>query len=1018
MEKHPNDEIIKMDKEFKKDTLKIKRSKNISLCYSRPVNLRHFCLIAVVFLALLQSIEKSIAISNHTIYPLPILIFSLFIGFVLLRRHSTYCMKVLLFTGIIVVLVMVGFLTHNSAEAREPERIVIAGGDSFEPLMFLNSDGKPDGMYVDLWRLWSEKTGVEVKVRLMDWDKTIPTLLAGEVDAVDGVTFTPERAKFLDLSDSYAELPSYIFFHENIGGVRGLTDLEGFPVGVIGGSHVEGLLRNEAPKLRPITYVNYEEIVQAAIQGRLRVFIGEDPMIPFLFAKMGHRITFRRTEKPIISSDMRTAVRKGDTELLALIERGYKAITHAERKSIRDKWAGVSLTSPIPWRWLIGGVAVLFTGIAFLLIWNTQLQKRVAATTRTIRESEERLRSFTNALPDLAFILDEDGKYLEVLTAEEQLLYNDLSDVKNSYIHEIFPSDVAELSLEIIQKTIATGKTQIFEYKLDFPTGVRWFEARSSPMIETSGDKRMVTCIARDITDRKRAEEALQASEERYRDLVVNAVTGFYQVERQGKFQMVNRRMAEIFGYSSPQEFISDIGNISELYANPEERPKILKQIDDKGFVEGIEVEFKWKRGNSVWVKLNTRVTTDKDGAVIYEGTLEDITEHKLVEEEKERLESHLQQAYRMEAIGTLAGGIAHDFNNILSAIIGFSEIAISDVERETSIHNSLSKVLKAGDRAKNLVNQILTFSRQTEYDLKPVQVKSITNEALKLLRASLPATIEIRSYLQSQSAVMADPTQIHQIVMNLCTNASHAMHEKGGLLEVRLDDVKLGKEDAAMHPEMGSGSYIKVTVSDTGQGIEPHVLERIFDPFFTTKEKGEGTGMGLAVVHGIVKSHRGAIKVFSELGKGTTFEVFLPQVEAIPVGKEEEITEIPRGKERVLFVDDETALVDMGQRMLGSLGYEVFARTSSIEALEVFRSDPNKFDIVITDYTMPNMTGMELAKELILMCPDIPIIMCTGFSEQMSEEKAKSLGIEEFLLKPVIMRDMAKAIRKVLDKK
>ena len=1011
MEKHPNDEIEKMEKEFKKDTLTIKRYKNISLCYNRPVILGLFCLIVTVFLILLQSIEKSIVINNLTIYPLPISIFSLFVGFVLLRRHLTNCIKVLLFTGIIVVLVMVGFLTHNAAEAQEPERIIIAGGDSFEPLIFLNSDGKPEGMYVDLWRLWSEKTGVEVELRLMDWDKTIPTLLAGEVDAVDGVTFTPERAKFLDLSDPYAEIPSYIFFHESIGGVRGLADLEGFPVGVIGGSHVEDLLRNEAPKLRPIMYVNYEEIVQTAIQGRLRVFIGEDPMIPFLFAKMGHRITFRRTEKPIISSDMRTAVRKGDTKLLALIERGHKIITPAERQRIRDKWAGVSLTSPIPWRWLIGGVAVLFTGIAFLLIWNTQLQKRVAAATRTIRESEERLRSFANALPDLAFLLDEDGKYLEVLTAEEQLLYKDLSDVKNSYIHEILPSDVAQLSLEIIQKTIATGKTQIFEYKLDFPTGVRWFEARSSPIIETSGDKRMVTCIARDITDRKRAEEALQASEERYRDLVENAVTGFYQVERQGKFLLVNRKMAEMFGFDSPQEFLNEVDNITKIYANPKIRPEILKEIDKKGFVQGHEVEFRTKDGKNIWVKINTRIKTNRDGMVVYEGVMEDITDRK-------QLETQLQRAQKMEAIGTLAGGIAHDFNNILSPLLGYAEMLKEDLSVDSPLQTNADEILRASLRARDLVQQILAFSRQTEDELKPIKIHPVVKEATNLLRSSLPKTIDIEQNIDFNcGAVIAAPTQIHQILMNLATNAYHAMEDSGGILKVTLKQVRM-EPDQSEFIELVPGAYACLTVSDTGVGIEKDILDRIFDPYFTTKAKGKGTGLGLSVVHGIAKSYGGDIRIYSEPGKGTEVYVYLPIMESKAEEKANDVIEpIQGGLEKILLVDDEEAIVRMEQQMLERLGYEVNTRTGSVDALEAFKADPDRYDLIITDMTMPNMTGIRLAKEIKKIRPGIPIIICTGFSDQINEEKCKALGIQGYVMKPIVIRKIAATIREALDK-
>jgi len=554
MDRKPTyEEIEQKAKEFEKETLKKRCSTIIPPYQNIRVNLGLFYFLVFAFPALLWSVERCIENSCHKICPLPIFIVVLVVAFVLLRRHLSHFIRVPLLTGVVLALVLVGNLTQTATDGSESERIVVAVGDSFEPWMYINTDGEPDGMYVDRWRLWSEKTGVDVHLRPMVWANTIPALIAGKVDAVDGVSYTPERGKFLELSESYTEIPSYIYFHKSIGGVRGLDDLEGFPIGVLGGSIVENYLRTQAPKLRPVPYANYEEVAKAAIQDRLRVFVGEDPMIPFLFAKMGHQITFRRTEDPIISGDMRTAVRKGETELLALIERGQTAITSAEWQKIRDKWAGVSLTSQIPWRWLIGGVAILFSGIALLLLWNTQLQKQVATATKTLSESEERLRSFGNALPDLAFIIDEDGRYIEILTAEENLLFMDLSDIRNHLMHEVLPKNIADLSLEMIERTIATGKIQVFEYKLDLPAGQRWFEARLSPMHRPPRDKRMVTCISRDISERKQMEETLKVSESRYRSLFENTGTATFVVEEDMTISQINAKCEELFRYSKDE---------------------------------------------------------------------------------------------------------------------------------------------------------------------------------------------------------------------------------------------------------------------------------------------------------------------------------------------------------------------------------------------------------------------------------------------------------------------------------
>jgi len=369
-----------------------------------------------------------------------------------------------------------------------------------------------------------------------------------------------------------------------------------------------------------------------------------------------------------------------------------------------------------------------------------------------------------------------------------------------------------------------------------------------------------------------------------------------------------------------------------------------------------------------------------------------------------------------MESIGTLAGGIAHDFNNILAAVIGYTEIALEDVKEDKTLSKNLQQVLKAGKRARDLVKQILTFSRQADQELKPVQVQTVAREALKLLRASLPTTIEIKHDIQNKSTVLADPTQIHQVLMNICANAGHAMQEKGGVLEIILENVELDSDFTAKHPDIKSGTYLKLIISDTGHGISPTVLEWIFDPFFTTKDKGEGTGMGLAVVHGIVKSHGGTIIVYSEPEKGSAFNVYLPVIgRDLPTEIRTEKL-LPTGTERILFVDDEQTIVNAGKRILESLGYEVVAMTSSIKALKLFKAQADGFDLVITDMTMPQMTGDNLAKELMGIRPDIPVILCTGFSAKIDKTKAMSLGIRAFVSKPILKRELAEVVRAILD--
>jgi nitrogen-specific signal transduction histidine kinase len=383
---------------------------------------------------------------------------------------------------------------------------------------------------------------------------------------------------------------------------------------------------------------------------------------------------------------------------------------------------------------------------------------------------------------------------------------------------------------------------------------------------------------------------------------------------------------------------------------------------------------------------------------------------------ERKRLETQLRQAHKMQAIGTLAGGIAHDFNNILTAILGYTELAMVERQQDRVLGGYLRGVLTAGNRAKDLVQQILAFSRQTERERTPIQVHLLIQEVLDLLRVALPSNIAIQPVIDPYAgSVLADPTQIHQVVLNLCTNAAHAMRETGGVIEVRLEPVDLPNDCTTGTADLKAGAYVRLTVRDTGHGMAPEIMERIFEPFFTTKNVGEGTGMGLAVVHGIVTSNGGAITVESAPEQGATFAVYLPRL-VTPTTATVDIQEpLPGGCERMLFVDDEAALVRLWQAALERLGYIVVVCTSSLEALDVFRAAPQHFDLVITDYTMPIMTGEVLAHELRRTRPDIPIILYTGFSDTTVAERARALGIDAFVLKPVRVRDLNLAIRQVL---
>ena len=393
----------------------------------------------------------------------------------------------------------------------------------------------------------------------------------------------------------------------------------------------------------------------------------------------------------------------------------------------------------------------------------------------------------------------------------------------------------------------------------------------------------------------------------------------------------------------------------------------------------------------------------------------------KKVEERTKALahsERQLQQAMKIQAIGTLAGGIAHDFNNILSPIVGYTELTMDDIPEDSQARNYLERILKATNRAKELVQQILMFSRQNCQERKPLKVQNLIKEALKLLRATIPATVEINCDVgQDCGPIMGDPTQIHQVIMNLCTNAYHAMQETGGSLDVSLKEIDISYEQTMERLGMKLGKHLQLTVKDAGHGMEPEVLERIFEPYYTTKKKGKGTGLGLSVIDGIVKNHGGDITVSSQPGKGTVFNIYLPVIDHIDVETESaETTIAANGSERILLIDDEEQIIDFEQQILERLGYKVISKTDSEEALEEFAAQPDQFDLVITDMTMPKMTGDQLARKMMDIKPEIPVILCTGFNEAITEEKALAMGIDKFVMKPIVKDKLANTIRAVLD--
>jgi len=637
----------------------------------------------------------------------------------------------------------------------------------------------------------------------------------------------------------------------------------------------------------------------------------------------------------------------------------------------------------------------VFGGMVLSL--QNELKERKRAE-EALRDSEEKYRSMMESMKAAVFICSPDFRVEYMNPAMIKRMGRDATgEVCHKAIH-----DLDERCPECVHDKIQQGESA--ETAIFSPKDNRYYSVSHSPIFHQDGSISKMT-IYRDITGKKRAEE------ERIRlaTAIEQASESIIISDRPGTIQYVNPAFEQLSGFNR-EEIIGQNFRILKSNKHDEAFYREMYDIISHGHTWAGRIINTMKDGTLSEFETRISPVKDSSGEIIsFVSVNRDVTQEKA-------LEAQLQHAQRMDAIGTLAGGIAHDFNNILSSVIGFTELALDDAEKGTLQYENLQEVLVAGSRAKDLVHQILTFSRQSDQEQKPVNVQLIAKEALKLLRASIPSTIEIKQNIQSEALVMGDSTQIHQVFMNLCTNAAHAMEDKGGVLTVDLVDIKLDSEFISDYPDLKPGTYINLTVTDTGHGMVPDVLDKIFDPFFTTKDKGKGTGMGLSVVHGIVHSHGGSIYVYSEPGKGSTFRIFLPVFKRRLESEERIEGPIPTGTERILFVDDEPGIVNIGKQTLKSLGYNVVTRTSSIEALEFFKTQPDRVDIVITDLTMPNMTGEELAQELMQIRPDIPIILCTGFSVRMDEKKAMNMGIRAFVSKPILKREIAETIRKVID--
>ncbi|MEZ4527843.1 MAG: transporter substrate-binding domain-containing protein [Desulfobacterales bacterium] len=807
------------------------------------------------------------------------------------------------------------FLTAFTCAAQEipsfPQPLKVAGIADRPPAEFSNSEGKPDGILPDLWKLWSEQTGIPLDYHLFSRKEALTLLLSGQVHVISGIS--PESDSNLVFSAPYHKTDIRIFTLNKEKRIQSPQDLTAFRVGVVRGDQTEKYLQKNMPMLAPAPFSHARYLAEALASREIRAAVGDTDELLFWLGHYAAGGRIRYLPDILFSPDICAAVSEEKAFLLPVISQGFAEIDPEKKQAVIRSRTGFSIGHRIPWHLFSIGILMLIFILAALgfWIWNEQLRARVEAATADLREKQQQL-------------LDSE-KALRTSQESYKRLYEDTYNDREVY-RSLLNSSADAIAICDLNETVRYINPSFIRM---FGWTTEELEGRALPFVP----------------------------EEEFRH---------------------NRQM------------IQDI-------------------ISHNTACQGIAASRLAKDGHVIEVSISASLYADHEGkAAGILMILRDMSETR-------KLEARLRQAQKMEAIGTLSGGIAHDFNNILSAIIGYTEIARLHVPEPGKTKDSLEKVIQAGNRARELIRQILSFSRQTQGNLSPIRLAPVVKEALKLIRASLPSTIRIAHQFDSSlKYVNANPVEIHQIIMNLCTNAHHAMRKKGGLLRVSMEKLEISAEKPDQYPGMKPGIWQQISVSDTGHGIEKSIMEKIFDPYFTTKPRDEGTGIGLSVVHGIVKRHGGIIAVESQPGRGTVFRVCFPQLDYMSEEKTSDSKKKSVSGTESSSADDEQFLIL--KEILSGMGYKVTAVNDSAEALHLFSQSPDQFDVLVTDMTMPGMTGTDLAEEIRKIRPGIPIILCTGYSETVTADMAAEMGIREFFMKPINYYDLARAIRKLCE--
>ncbi|SEA55530.1 PAS domain S-box-containing protein [Desulfuromusa kysingii] len=906
--------------------------------------------------------------------------------------------------------------THNP--------IVFISQNSYPPFEFSNDDGMSDGMTIELVRWLATELGFRSRFRNVSFLEAQQAVLSGQADVLTSLFYSKKRDQQFDFTQPLFNVPASIFVLADRPDIVRLEDLDGKRVAIQAGDYAADFLDAKGIDFTLVPTQNFSEAADAVIDGTADLLIGDEQIVLYYLYSHGLIDKVKKVGVPLYSGINCMGLKDGDRVLQSILNKG---ISHARDSGVLDRLTGKWLGTTYPtrtdywgkyWPYLLAVLGL----VLFVVIWNLRLRRAVELKTRDLRESEQKFRTIFDQSYEFIGLMKPDGTVLDVNRTALNFSGEDKENLLNLPFWETVwwqHSEAARKQLKEAIRRAGVGEIVQFETTNYSKSGeVRTLDCSITPLFNEKGEVTLLIPEGRDISERKQMEMQLQESKERFRELIEQSPIGLALCTMDGVYVQVSSAFANILGRNIDETLQLSYWDVTPDEYVPLEQQQ-LQQLEVEGRCGPYEKEYRHKDGHFVPVRLNCMVVM-RHGEPFIWSSVEDITALKNAENEMKELADRLRQSQKMEAIGTLAGGVAHDFNNILAAILGYTELSLRNPSCDDKCKKNLKYVLRATERAKELVKQILMFSRKGEQNREIIKLTSVVGESIKLLQQTIPSTISIRAEIDdSTGVILADSTQVQQVVMNLCTNAYHAMPEQGGEILIRVKPIVVDNLMAHKYPGLLPGEYGQLTISDSGAGMSPEVLTRIFDPFYTTKKQGEGTGMGLSVVHGIVQNHDGFISVESIPEKGTTFNVFFPLSTKEAERKEAVDSHNGwQGTEHILLIDDEKMLVELWKEILEYMGYRVTATTSAVAALAMFQADPASYDLIVTDQTMPEMAGDVLTQKALQIRSDLPVIICTGHSAVLDAAKAMEIGAKALLMKPVNSLELSQAVREVFDKR